>query len=248
MKITLLLLLAAIATVPAWGQATRPSDSGRPYREANTPAARRRLRAQISQQPTAFLNRGTYEGGYLRMLDGRRVLLAGLRYHVGQRVVQVQDSAQADSTHYWPLAALRGFGLGMGLADDALLAGPDPVVVGPPVRLYSARLVQDGHEGPHREAVEVLTSIDSGPLLLAWLPTVPEPAGPNLPLVLVAGVGLGGTEPLHPLARTQAAVLRLCGKRAAEVGAYATSHQLRYDQPTDIAQMLNYYNRVAVAK
>ncbi len=239
--------LLLVACAPAWGQAGRaPADPGRAlYREANTPAATLRLRAATSQQPTAFLGKGIYEPGYLRTLDGHRILLAGLRYHVGQRVLQVQDSLQADSTHYWPLAALRGFDLG--LDDDAPLSAGQGAA-SPAVQRYRGRLVQDGHQVPHREAVEVLTTIDSGPLLLAWLPTVTEPAGRNLTQVLVAGAGLGGTEPLHPLDLTQAAVLRLCGSRAEEVRTFATAHHLRYDQPTEVAKMLDYYNRVVVAK
>jgi hypothetical protein len=246
LKLVFTLLLAA-TYAPAWAQANRPgADPGRAfYREANTPAAALRLRAEITQQPTAFLGRGDYETGYLRTLDGRRILLAGLRYHVGQRVVQVQDSVQADSTHYWPLAAVRGFDLG--LDDDAPL--PTSQASTPPiVQRYRARLVQDGRQAPHREAVQVLTSIDSGPLLLAWLPTVAEPASHHLTQVLVAGPGLGGTEPLRPLDLTQAAVLRLCGGRAEEVRTFAATRHLRYDQPTEVAKMLDYYNRVAVAK
>lgn len=246
LKLAFTLLLAAVCA-PAWGQASRPgADPGRAlYREANTPTAALHLRAEMGQHPTAFLSKGTYETGYLRTLDGRRILLAGLRYHVGQRVVQVQDSLQADSTHYWPLAAIRGFDLG--LDDDAPL--PTSSSTAPPaVQRYRARLVQDGRQAPRREAVQVLTTIDSGPLLLAWLPTVAEPAGLNLTQVLVAGPGLGGTEPLRPLDLTQAAVLRLCGSRTEEVRTFATAHHLRYDQPSEVAKMLDYYNRVAVAK
>lgn len=240
-------LLLAVACAPAWGQVSRPgADPGRAlYREANTPAATLRLRTEITQQPTAFLGKGTYETGYLRTLDGRRVLLAGLRYHVSQRVLQVQDSVQADSTHYWPLAALRGFDLG--LDDDAPLS-TGQADAPPAVQRYRARLVQEGRQTPHREAVQVLTTIDSGPLLLAWLPTVAEPASRNLTQVLVAGPGVGGTEPLRPLDLTQAAVLRLCGGRAEEVRTFAAARHLRYDQPAEVAKMLDYYNRVAVAK
>ncbi|RZK61413.1 MAG: hypothetical protein EOO59_05125, partial [Hymenobacter sp.] len=87
------------------------------------------------------------------------VLVPGLRYHVGQRVVEVQDSLQTDSTSYWPLAALRGFDLG---TED------DPATL----RRYRPRLVQAGRQPDHREAVQVLTATDAGPLLLAWLPVL----------------------------------------------------------------------------
>lgn len=246
MKLLLLTLLAATGYFTASAQAGHPAaDPGRAlYREANAPAARLRLRAATAQHVNEYLNKGTYETGYLRLLDGRRVLVIGQRYHVGQRVLQVQDSLQVDSTQYWPLAAVRGFDLGTD--DDAppLATGQGAAV--PAVRRYRARLVQEGKQGTRREAVEILTSIDSGPLLLAWLSIVPEPAG--LTQVLVAGPGTAATEPLRPLELTQAAVLRLCGSRADEVRSFASIRHLRYEQASDVAKMLDYYNRVAVAK
>jgi hypothetical protein len=244
-KLLLLTLLATTGYCTASAQAGHPAaDPGRAlYREANAPAASLRLRAATAQHENEYLNKGTYETGYLRLLDGRRVLVIGQRYHVGQRVLQVQDSLQVDSTHYWPLAAVRGFDLGTD--DDAppLSAGQGAAV--PAVRRYRARVVQEGKQGARREAVEILTSIDSGPLLLAWLPVVSE-AG--LTQVLVAGPGTAATEPLRPLELTQAAVLRLCGSRADEVRSFASTRHLRYEQAADVAKLLDYYNRVAVAK
>ena len=246
MKILLLTLLAAPLTFTASAQAGHPaSDPGRSlYREANAPAARLRLRAATSQYENEYLNKGSYETGYLRTLDGRRVLVIGQRYHAGQRVLQVQDSLQVDSTHYWPLAAVRGFDLGT--EDDVPPLSAGQGAAAPAVRRYRARLVQEGKQGTRREAVEILTSIDSGPLLLAWLPVVVEPAG--LTQLLVAGPGTASPEPLRPLELTQAAVLRFCGSRAEEVRTFAATRHLRYEQATDVAKMLDYYNRVAVAK
>ena len=237
-------LLLAAGYSAAWAQAGHPgADPGRGlYREANAPAARLRTRAALGQRPGEFLGGGTYQTGYLRTLDGRRILVLGLRYHVGQRVLQVQDSMQVDSTTYWPLAAVRGFDLGT--EDDAPPAGSPGAAPG--VRRYRARLVHEGKQGARREAVEVLTSIDSGPLLLAWLPVVAEPAG--LVQVLVAGPGTTPTEPLRPLDLSESAVLRLCGSRASEVRTFASTRHLRFDQPADVAKLLDYYNRVAVAK
>jgi hypothetical protein len=243
-KILLLTLLAAASYTSASAQASHSTtDPSRAlYREANAPAASLRLRAATRQHENEYLNKATYETGYLRPLDGRRVLVIGQRYHVGQRVLQVQDSLQVDSTHYWPLAAVRGFDLGT--EDDAPHGGQG--AAGPTVRRYRARLVQEGKQGTRREAVEILTSIDSGPLLLAWLPIVVDPAG--LTQVLVAGPGTASAEPLRPLELTQAAVLRLCGSRADEVRTLAATRHLRYELPADVAKMLDYYNRVAVAK
>lgn len=240
------MLLVAASYCPAAAQAGHPAtDPGRAlYREANAPTARLRLRAATSQHANEYLNQGTYQTGYLRLLDGRRVLVIGQRYHVGQRVLQVQDSLQIDSTQYWPLAALRGFDLGT--EDDAPPPSAGQAAAVPTVRRYRTRLVQEGKQGARREAVEILTSIDSGPLLLAWLPVVSEPAG--LAQVLVAGPGTAATEPLRPLELAQAAVLRLCGSRADEVRSFASARHLRYEQASDVAKMLDYYNRVAVAK
>ena len=247
MKALLLTITAATLASTTWAQVGRPAaDPGRVlYRDANAPAAVRQVRAALGQHPDEFLNKGAYDIGYLRTLDGRRILLAGLRYHVGQRVVQVQDSMQADSTHYWPLAAVRGFDLGA--EDDAPLSAGQGAAM-PAVHRYRARLVQEGKLGARREAVEVLTSIDSGPLLLGWLPTVAEPVGSGLTQVLVAGPGTGTTEPLRPLELTPVAVLRLCGSRAEEIRSFAAIRHLRYDQPTEVAKMLDHYNRVVVAK
>jgi hypothetical protein len=243
-KKLLFLLLLAASSLGARAQASHPgADPGRAlYREANTPAARLRTRAATGQRPGEFLGGGTYETGYLRTLDGHRTLVLGQRYHVGQRVLQVQDSMQVDSATYWPLAAVRGFDLGT--EDDAPPAGSPGAAPG--VRRYRTRLVHEGKQGARREAVEVLTSIDSGPLLLAWLPVVAEPVG--LAQVLVAGPGTTPTEPLRPLDLTESAVLRLCGSRASEVRTFASTRHLHFDQPADVAKLLDYYNRVAVAK
>lgn len=227
-------MLAAGTTVAAQAQASRAgTNAGRAlYREANTVAAARSQRAKLSLHAGEFLNNGFYQVGYLRLLNDHRVLVPGLRYHVSQHVLQVQDSLQADSTHYWPLTALRGFDLGT--EDDTT----------PVVHRYRTRPVQEGRQAPQPEAVEILTATDAGPLLLGWLTQVGS-SGP----MLVAGPGRGGAEePLRPLGLSQAAVLQLCGPHAMEVQAYAASHHLHFDQPTEVARMLDHYNELTVAK
>ena len=217
---------------PAWAQGSWASARAARalYREANTPNAARRLRAELSRHAGGFLDNGIYQVGYLRLLNGHRVLVPGLRYNVSQHVLQVQDSLQADSTHFWPLATLRGFDLGT--EDDGPLA----------VHHYRTRLVQEGRQAPHPEAIEVLTATDAGPLLLGWLTQVGS-SGP----MLVAGPGKGGPdEAVHSLELSQAAILRLCGSHATEVQAYAASHHLYFSQPADVAQMLDQYNKLTV--
>lgn len=232
MKSALLFLLVLL---PALGLARhRPTDSGQALvREANLPAARQQIRAALSQQPGAFLNEGRYEAGYLYLLSGRRVLVPGLRYHVGQRVVEVQDSLQADSTSYWPLTALRGFDLG---TED------DPATL----RRYRPRLVQAGHQPARREAVQVLTATDAGPLLLAWLPVLlPGTLTPGQ--VLLAGAGREAAQPLRQLSLNEPEVQRLLSVRVAPVQAFARTNNLRCCVPQEVARMLDCYNRLAVA-
>jgi hypothetical protein len=219
------------ASVVAHAQTSRASTERALYREANAPAAVRHLRAELTLHAAGFLNSGLYQVGYLRLLDGHRILVPGLRYHLSQRVLQVQDSLQADSTHYWPLVALRGFDLGT--EDD----------IPPDVHRYRTRLVQEGHQTPQPEAVEVLTATDAGPLLLGWLTRVGS-SGP----MLVAGPGKDDEEPLRPLELSQAAVLRLCGRHASDIQTFASIRQLRFNQPEEIAKMFDQYNRLAVAK
>lgn len=213
---------------------SRAADPGAALvRAANTPAARQLTQAAIGQQAGAFLHNGQYEAGYLYLLSGRRVLVPGLRYHVGQRVVEVQDSLQADSTSYWPLAALRGFDLG---------TENDPATL----RRYRPRLVQAGRQPARREAVQVLTTTDAGPLLLAWLPVLlPGTSTPGQ--VLLAGGGHEATQPLRQLGTAETEVRRLVSERADKVQAFARLHNLHCCVPQEVAQMLDYYNHLAVA-
>lgn len=203
------------------------------YHAANTPMARQQLRAALRQQPQALLNAGQFEAGYLYLLSGQRVLVPGLRYHLGQRVVEVQDSLQADSTSFWPLAALRGFDLGT--ADNPAT-----------LRRYRSRLVRSSRQPDHQEAVQVLTATDAGPLLLAYLPQL-EPTAATPTLLLLAGEGRETTQPLRPLTATDADVLRLVGERALQVHANARIRNLHFCAPAEVAKMLDYYNQLAVA-
>jgi len=226
----LLLLPFGVAALP---KNKGPETTHSLYRAANTPTARQQLRAALNQQPDAFLNQGKFEVGYLLLRSGRRVLVPGLRYHLGQRVVEVQDSVQADSTSFWPLAALRGFDLG---------TAEDPATL----RRYRTRLVHDGRQPDRQEAVQVLTATDAGPLLLAYLPLLaPATDGPTYQLL--AGEGHEATQPLRTVAATEADVLRLLGERAGKVQAYARIQILHFCAPTEAARILDYYNQLAVA-
>ncbi|RZK97916.1 MAG: hypothetical protein EOO62_27275 [Hymenobacter sp.] len=108
-------------------------------------------------------------------------------------------------------------------------------------RNYRTRLVRTGHWASRREAVEILTCTYAGPLVLALLP-----ATDATPSQVLAGPGYDLNTPLRPLELTQAAVLRLCGDRAPQVQAYAMLYNLHYQQATEVARLLDYYNRIAV--
>ena len=233
-----LLALALIPVVQAKSGRPRQAQlAGALPRAANDPTVGRRLRTETAAA------QATFEPGSLRLLNGRRLPVLGLRYHADQRLVEVLDSVQPDSTYLWPLSRLRGFDLG---PDDlpplpaATLGGP----VGPagPRRLR-ARLVREHHQAARREVVEILTCSDAGPLVLAQLA---GPTAGEAPRLFVAGEGNDRNEPLRPLELTRDAVLHLCGARAVQVRAYAMTYDLHFEQATEVARMLDYFNHLAV--
>jgi len=225
---------------PAAAQTSRDvADARVAYQQANTGTAPRGYRASLRQQNSGFVGGSAFQPGSLRTFDGRSRPVPGLRYHAGLHLLEAQDSIELDSTHFWPAGSLRGFDLGE--------AG-DPAS---PLRRFRARLVKEGSAGTRREYVEVITAIDAGPLLLAWLYT-PADAAPDSkrPLVgtLMAGPGTVGNEPLRPLEPSESAVLRLFGGRSNDVRTFATAQHLDYTRPADIAKMMDHYNRIAVVK
>ncbi|WP_345050910.1 hypothetical protein [Hymenobacter glaciei] len=241
MKFTFLLLLLGFAagTQPALAQANRDIAEARTvYAQANHEPQEATLRASLKAQGSGFFGDGSLQPGSLRTFDGRYRPVPGLRYHAGMRLLEAQDSINTDSTHLWPVGSLRGFDLG------------EPGEATPP-RRFRPRLVKEGSAGQRREFVEVLTMVDAGPLLLAWLYTSGADAVAGrlsmAPLLLV-GAGNNPTEPLRPLELSRSAVQRLFGNRAEAVNAFAQTKELLYDKPTDVARMIDYFNRLAVVK
>ena len=210
------------------------------YHKANSAPATTALRASLARQASGFFGGGTFLPGALRTFDGRYRPVPGLRFHPGLHLLEAQDSINTDSTHLWPVGSLRGFDLGeRGGTGEAAL------------RRFRPRLVKEGSAGTRREFVEVLTAVDAGPLLLAWLYSAgPDVAAGRLSLapLLLVGSGTDAEEPLRALDLTQSAVVRLFGKRANDLEAFATKQHLKYDQPADVAKMLDHFNRVAVVK
>ena len=234
MKPLLRLAAAVFSLLPAAAAAQaskEAADAQKLFYQANTNAE---LRATLAAQATGFLGDATFQPGALRTFDGRRRPLPGLRYHPTQHVLQAQDSLDTEKTQLWPLGSLRGFDI-----------GEEETVP----RRFRPRLVREGALGSRREFVEVLTTLEGGPLLLAWVYTAPPAdAGSSTPVpVLVVGPGFSATaDPLRPLELTQAAVLKLFGGRAEEIRAFAMSQKLSFGQPADVARLVDHFNRVAV--
>jgi hypothetical protein len=226
---------------PAAAQAARDQTEARTlYQQANVAPNSTVLRAGLKRQGTGFFGDGTFQLGALRTFDGRYRPVPGLRFHAGLHLVEAQDSIDTDSTHLWPIGSLRGFDLGEAGGTGAAA-----------LRRFRSRLVKEGNTGARREFVEVLTAVDAGPLLLAWLYS----SGTNvaagrllLSPVLIVGAGNEPAEPLRLFDLSQPSVLRLFGKRANEVQTFATTEHLEFDKPTDVARMIDHYNRVAVVK
>ena len=233
--------LLGASALPATAQTARELAEARTlYAQANHNPTAATLRASLAKQATGFFGDGSFQVGALRTFDGRYRPVPGVRFHAGLRLLEAQDSINTDSTHLWPVGSLRGFDLGElgGKGADAL-------------RRFRPRLVKEGSVGTRREFVEVLTAVDAGPLLLALLySSGPDAAAGRLsmaPLLLV-GVGNEPTEPLHPISLSQSEVLRLFGKRDDAMRDFATAQHLQYDQPADVARLIDHYNRVAVVK
>lgn len=235
------LLISALTLLPARGQAARQAALARQvYHLVNTPPASLALKAAVARQTDDLFGDGRFQPGALRTFDGRRRPVPGLRYHVERQLLEAQDSITPDVTHLWPVSSLRGFDL------DRAGDGAAP-------RRFRPRLVRECAVGcVRRDFVEVLTTLDSGPLLLGWLflPLPADEEGPaRLMQVLVAGPG-PATNPdgLRPLELTREAVLRLFGARAEQVRSFAAGQRLHFSRPADVARMVDYFNHVALVK
>lgn len=234
------LLLAATGPA-AFAQSSREAAEAHTlYEKANTDPTGQALRDALARQPAGFYGGENFQPGALRTFDGRYRPVPGLRYHAGLHLLEAQDSINLAVTHLWPVGSLRGFDLG-----EPGGTGPDAL------RRFRPRLVKEGPAGTRLAYVEVLTAVDAGPLLLAWLYSsgTDAPAGRlSAAPMLVVGPGTEADAPLRPLDLSQSGVLHLFGKRSGNLEDYATSQHLQYDRPADVARLLDHFNRVAVVK
>ena len=235
----MVLLLVAVGVRPAAAQSSHDqAEAHALYAQANQEPMTTTLRAGLVSQTSGFFGGIGLQPGALRTFDGRYRPVPGLRYHAGLRLLEVQDSIDLDLTHLWPVGSLRGFDLG------------EPGS-GTPVRRFRPRLVKEGSAGTRRDYVEVLTAVDAGPLLLGWLFSNGADATTgrlSIEPMLMVGAGNDANEPLHSLELNQSSVLKLFGKRAEDVSAYAMRQELKYFQAEDVAKMIDYYNKRAVVK
>ena len=233
-------VLVALSS-PVRGQAARDQAEARTiFQQANANPASATMRAALVKQGSGFFGGDAFQAGALRTFDGRYRPVPGLRFHAGLHVVEAQDSIELETTHLWPVGSLRGFDLGEAGGKGAAAA-----------RRFRPHLVKEGSAGTRRDFVEVLTTVDAGPLLLVWLYASGADATAgrlSLAPLLLVGPGTASSDPLRPLELSQGTVLKLFGARANEVRSFAGGQHLNYDQPADVARMIDYYNRVAVVK
>lgn len=198
------------------------------------------VKAPVSKPQAAIMLR-VFELGSMRLVGDYQLAAQNQQDQPSQDSVEAQLLAQADGTEAASISEIRELypeTTDLPAALALTLRRPNAPLG---KRRFRTRLVRTGHWGTRREPVESLTCTDTGPLVLALLS-----ATATTPAQVLAGPGYDQTVPLRPLELTQAAVLRLCGERAAQVRAYAMLYNLHFEQANDVARLLDYYNRIAV--
>lgn len=205
-------------------------------------AAARPVKAPVSK-PQAAITLRVLELGSLCLVGDYQLAAQNQQDQPSQDSIEAQLFAQADGAEAASLNEIRER-----YPETADLPATLALTLRHPAtplgkRRFRTRLVRTSRWGTRREAVESLTCTDTGPLVLALLS-----ATATTPAQVLAGPGYDQTIPLRPLELTQAAVLRLCGERAAQVRAYAMLYNLHFEQANEVARLLDYYNRIAVVK
>ena len=205
-------------------------------------ASARPAKAPVSK-PHAAITLRVLELGSLRLVGDYQLAAQNQQDQPSQDSIAAQLFAQVDGAEAASLSEIREL-----YPETADLPATLALTLRRPTtplgkRRFRTRLVHTGFWGTRREAVESLTCTDTGPLVLALLS-----ATATTPAQVLAGPGYDKTVPLRPLELTQAAVLQLCGERAAQVRAYAMLYNLHFEQANDVARLFDYYNRIAVVK
>jgi hypothetical protein len=205
-------------------------------------AATHSVKAPVSKPQAAIMLR-VFEIGSMRLVGDYQLAAQNQQDQSSQDSLEVQLVAQADNAEASAVSEIRERYPEMAdlPATVALTLRRPTTPLGK--RRFRTRLVRTSPWSTRREPVESLTCTDTGPLVLALLS-----ATATTQAQVLAGPGYDQTVPLRPLELTQAAVLRLCGERAAQVRAYAMLYNLHFEQTNDVARMLDYYNRIAVVK
>ncbi|RZK32089.1 MAG: hypothetical protein EOO63_02390 [Hymenobacter sp.] len=205
-------------------------------------ASARPVKAPISK-PQAAIRLRMFELGSLRLVGDYQLAPQKQQDQPSQDSAAAQLLAQADDTEAASLHEIRELYPEMADLPAALALTLRRPMAPLGKRRFRTRLVRTGRWTTRRESVESLTCTDTGPLVLALLA-----ATASTPALVLAGPGYDQSVPLRPLELTPAAVLRLCGERAAQVRAYAMLYNLHFEQTADVARLLDYYNRIAVVQ
>ncbi|MGI4864728.1 MAG: hypothetical protein ACRYFZ_12460 [Janthinobacterium lividum] len=228
-------LLALVAGSQAQGYSSRAG-------AAATAGSSKSQLVEARPLPTGKALAGQDTSKFGRLSGGHQSAFASARPQIGQRLLSLPKVEQFANAAVDSLGEAPEFD-----PETANIPAALAITLRRPVaplgrRNYRTRLVRTSRWVSRREAVEILTCTYAGPLVLALLP-----ATTAAPSQVLAGPGYDPETPLRPLELTQAAVLCLCGDRAPQVRAYAMLYNLHFQQAEEVARLLDYYNRIAVA-
>lgn len=200
--------------------------------QATSPTRHSALRREWYELPATWVQY-TPVPGVLLTQAGQRFRVTELRYNAALHLLEARDST---GKHLWAPQELRGFEFNDGHTDRRFLAQP----------------VRNRHAD--HDFVELLSAEPGGPLIVAAqhiflhkdevrdpvLRTVVTPAVNQLVYDLVWATP---NSPYRSLQLKEKLVLRLFGNQAPAMAAYARQQKLRYEELSDVLQLVNYYNQ-----
>ena len=173
--------------------------------------------------------------GQLIGVDGVSQPVAGMRYNIVQRWLEVKDATVPGGLRVLPVGSIRGFVLADSPGQPAYQFG---AYLGPRQdgRLFMQELTPDG-------PVHLLIRFDVESIAPVRNSALAVDLQPGLERQFTR---LYVFEPTHPEARelplTQKAVLKIFGAQAPQMASYATQKQLRYSDLPDVAKLVEHYN------